>query len=536
MGVKFARGPAPLLLLAVVPDVAWPDQPAVPIFTEETLSAGLDHSFTGEWEFMVGGGAAVFDCSGDGLPDIFAAGGTSASALFRNDSVPGGALRLTRVRGALEDKGVVGAYPIDIDSDGNSDLAVLRVGPDRLMRGLGNCQFEDASADWGFDGLDLWTTAFAATWERNQAWPTLAVGSYLDRLQEAFPWGSCTPNHLYRPAASGAGFGAPTPLLPSHCTLSMMFTDWNRQGTPDLRVSNDREYYKGGQEQLWRIEAGQEPLAYTEADGWQRLRIWGMGIAHEDLDRDGYPEYFLTSMADNKLQKLAEVPAEGRPLPKYADIALTSGVTAHRPYTGGDPRPSTAWHPQFGDVNNDGLSDLFVVKGNVWEMPDFAEADPNNLLLQKGDGTFSEAGDRAGVASLLQGRGGALADLNADGRLDMVVINRNAPSQLWRNAGGAVGNWVQIALRIQGPNRDAIGSWIELRDPDGSVRHREVVIGGGHAGGVLSWQHFGLGDATEVELRVLWPDGTESPWHRLTSNGFWTIEAGREAVESSDGR
>ena len=82
-----------------------------------------------------------------------------------------------------------------------------------------------------------------------------------------------------------------------------------------------------------------------------------------------------------------------------------TGITAHRPYTGGDLNPSTAWHPQFADVNNDGLLDLFVAKGNVAQMPDFAAKDPNNLLLGQGDGTFVEAGDRAGVASFGIARG-----------------------------------------------------------------------------------------------------------------------------------
>ena len=86
----------------------------------------------------------------------------------------------------------------------------------------------------------------------------------------------------------------------------MLFTDWNRSGTPALRVSNDREYYEGGQEQLWRIEPGKPPSLYTEADGWKLLRIWGMGIASQDINGDGYPDYFLTSMADNKLQMLGD--------------------------------------------------------------------------------------------------------------------------------------------------------------------------------------------------------------------------------------
>ena len=142
------------------------------------------------------------------------------------------------------------------------------------------------------------------------------------------------------------------------------------------------------------------PSLYTDKDGWKFLRIWGMGIAGNDLDGDGYPEYFLTSMADNKLQTLIEVPADGRPRPGYKDIAFAKGVTAHRPYMGDDLRPSTGWHTQFEDVNNDGLVDLFIAKGNVAKMPDFAAKDPNNLLVQGADGKFTEAGDTAGVASI----------------------------------------------------------------------------------------------------------------------------------------
>ena len=77
------------------------------------------------------------------------------------------------------------------------------------------------------------------------------------------------------------------------------------------------------------------------------------------------------------------------------DIAFARGVTAHRPYAGGDVHPSTAWHAQFADVNNDGRPDLFVVKGNIGQMPDFAMLDPSNLLLGTPEGRFVEAGDAA---------------------------------------------------------------------------------------------------------------------------------------------
>lgn len=508
------------------------DEPVVPEFREVTESAGIDAVFEGEWEFMVGGGVAVFDCDANGQPDVFLAGGSAPARFYRNTGAPGGALTFSIHESGLELADVAGAYPLDIDSDGIMDLVLLRVGENLVMRGEGDCRFTRANEAWGFAGGDAWSSAFAATWERGADWPTLAIGNYIDRNEKVFPWGSCTDNWLHRPAEEGPGFAPPLALTPSYCALSMLFTDWNRSGTPDLRVSNDREYYRGGQEQLWRIDPGAAPVLYGEADGWQELKVWGMGIASYDLDFDGYPEYFLTSMTDNKLQTLADVPKDGPPRPDYHDVAFPKGVTAHRPYTGDEIRPSTAWHAQFEDVNHDGRADLFIAKGNVWEMPDFAIEDPNNLLLQRADGTFAEAGDVAGVASFDTARGAALADFNLDGLLDLIVVNRHAPAQIWQNTSTEAGHWIQVQPRQSGTNRDAVGAWIEVR-LDNTVLRREITAGGGHASGQTGWWHFGLGPDEEAEIRVIWPDGEEGPWQPIAADGFYIVERGAEIVQWS---
>ncbi len=501
--------------------------PAVPRFVEETSAAGIDSTYAGGWEYMVGGGAAAFDCDADGFPELFLAGGEATAHFYRNRSGRAGPLRFERdPASGLERDAVTGAYPLDVDGDGQLDLALLRVGTSLLMHGRGDCRFEPANDAFGLQAFDAWTTAFSAAWERGAALPTLAFGTYVDRREEMFPWGSCTPNRLFRPRAGEPDrYGPPLELAPSFCALSMLFTDWNRSGTPALRVSNDREYYKGGQEQLWRLAPGEAPRLYAEAEGWKVLKVWGMGIASADLDGDRFPEYFLTSMADNKLQAL-KGPAGPDAAPTYADVALARGVTAHRPYTGGDVRPSTAWHADFADVNNDGRLDLFVAKGNVSEMPDFAANDPNNLLLQREDGTFEEAGDRAGVASMRAARGAVVEDLNLDGRLDLLVVNRNAPAELWRNASDTPGGFVAVRPEEFGPNRDAVGAWIELRRADGSVSRRELTVGGGHAGGRLGWRHFGLGADEGAEIRVLWPDGEAGPWQAVEAGGFYRLARG----------
>jgi enediyne biosynthesis protein E4 len=513
-------------LIAAAPALA-ADGPVIPVYVEETASAGIASVYAGEWEYMVGGGAATFDCNDDGFPDMLLAGGAGKATFYRNTSRQGGALRFVAEASGLEIDKVAGAYPLDIDGDGKMDIVLLRVGENLVMRGEGACKFAPANAAWGFDGGDGWSTSFAATWERGANWPTLAIGNYIDRREELSPWGSCTDNWLHRPGGAAAKFAAPTALKPSFCALSMLFTDWNRSGRPSLRVSNDREYYEGGQEQMWHVEEGRPPVPYTAEEGWKPLRIWGMGIASTDLTGDGYPEYFLTSMADNKLQSLSKPDAP--PKPEFKDVAFARGVTAHRPYMGDDLKPSTAWHAQFEDVNNDGLADLFIAKGNVAKMPDFSGKDPNNLLLQGADGKFVEAGDKAGIASMAVSRGAALTDFNLDGLVDLVVVNRWASAQLWRNTGAGAGHWIAVKLADAGANRDAIGAWLEVRHA-GVVQRREITSGGGHAGGQAGWWHMGLGAAAKADVRVVWPDGGAGDWEPLAADGFYMLARGKPAA------
>ena len=146
-----------------------------------------DHAYSGGWEFFVGGGLAAFDCSGDGLPELYVAGGESPAQLMRN---AGDFVFAADTPEALDLTGVTGAYPLDIDSDSRLDLAILRVGENRLMRGLGDCEFAEFEG-LGFESGDRWTTAFSATWEPGQSLPTLAFGNYVDRSDPEGPFEAC---------------------------------------------------------------------------------------------------------------------------------------------------------------------------------------------------------------------------------------------------------------------------------------------------------------------------------------------------------
>ena len=523
-----------------LPAPAFADPPPVadiPVMHEEAAAAGLNQTYDGPWEHFVGGGGAAFDCDGSGFPSVFLAGGKNPAKLFVNKSTRGGPLKFEEKPldiGAdphlLE--GVIGAYPLDISGDGHVDLFVLRVGENLILKGGADCTFKLANKDFNFSGDPGWTTSFAATWEKGEKFPTLAIGHYVDRFAPGSPYGTCEENSLFRPQPGDKpDYSVRTPLTPGYCALSMLFTDWNRSGTPSLRVSNDRQYYRGGEEQLWRIEAGKAPKLYTSAEGWRHVSIYGMGIAEGDLDGAGFPEYALTSMGDTKIQRLDSEQSERGAFPVYRDIAGEVGATAHIPYTGGDKRPSTGWHSEFADFNNAGLLDLFIAKGNVAAMPDFAAFDPNNLLIGQWSGKFVEAGDKAGIVENKQSRGALIADFNLDGNLDLLVMHRAAPVSLFRNlganngSGGAIpsGNWMEIKLVEPNPNRDAVGAHIAVKAGT-RTQMRNIQVGGGDASGHLGWTHVGLGTAERAEIRVQWPDGEWSYPYRAFANQFVVID------------
>ena len=87
-----------------------------------------------------------------------------------------------------------------------------------------------------------------------------------------------------------------------------------------------------------------------------------------------------------------------------------------------------------------------------------------------------------------------------------------------------------LQLTEPGPNVDAIGAWIEVKAGDVTMR-REVTVGGGHVGGQLGPVHFGLGSATDVQVRMKWPDGEQGPWIPVGANTYDTITRGAATAQ-----
>ena len=164
--------------------------------------------------------------------------------------------------------------------------------------------------------------------------------------------------------------------------------------------------------------------------------------------------------------------------------ARPADVRRHRAAAGRDARtgrspaatilPSTAWHAEFEDVNNDGFMDLFVAKGNVEAQPDYAMKDPSNLLIGQADGTFVEGAEAAGHRSTSRGprRGAGRPQPRRPARPRRGQPARERPALAERRVrdGGTPRRDGPLARRSDSqqpaPNRDAIGAWVEVRVGD----------------------------------------------------------------------
>ena len=441
---------------------AAPARSVPPRFIDETATAGVEPARTTAARPLRRAAASPpSTATTTGGPTCTSPAGAIRRRSTATTARSGGALRFSRLADPATDlTAVTGAYPLDIDGDGKVDLVgAPRSAAWTCCAASAAAGSRTANAAWAFDGGTGWTTAFSATWEGSATLPTLAVRQLRQLDAPASRPTRAPTTRCYRPDAGGQRLRArrsrsrPATARCRCCSA----TGTGRAGAT-CGSRNDRHYYIDGEEQLWRVAPGEPPRLYTEADGWVPMQIWGMGIASYDMTGDGYPEVFLTSQGDNKLQTL-----DRRPEP--ADVPRHRPQARRRPRPSRSPAatscPSTAWHPEFEDVNNDGFVDLFVTKGNVERAARLRRARPEQPVPRPARRHVRRGGRGRRDRRLRRaGAGAALADFNLDGLLDLVVVNRRRPSRCGATSARAtrptpapMGHWLGVRLQQPGPNR-----------------------------------------------------------------------------------
>jgi len=538
---------------AGAPALATPPAGKDVVFTDVTKAAGIGfvhNSGAFGKKYLpetMGSGLAFLDFDGDGRQDLFFVNSadwpekhrrTATQALYRNRG-DGTFEDVTRKAGLAVEMYGIGVATADYDNDGDTDLFINALGPDRLFRNRGDGTFEDVTRKAGVSDPAFGSSAAWIDYDRD-GWLDLFVCNYvqwspkedifctLDGVSKSY----CTPesyrgatNRLYRNRGDGtfedvtrrAGVFDPTGK-----SLGVVAFDYDGDGLPDLAVANDTQpnflYHNKGDGTF--AEVGRTAgIAFSE-EGKAR---GAMGIDAADYDASGRESLVIGNFSN---EMLALYHNEGKGL--FIDDAAMSGI--------GQPSLLTlAFGCFFFDFDLDGLLDIFVANGHVENdinrvQPSVTHAEPPHLFRGVGGGRFEQADGRAGpdFTRPIVGRGAAYADYDGDGDLDIAVSTNNGPALLLRNDGGNAGPWLRLRLVGRKSSRDALGAVVRLR-AGGIGGQRTLRSGASYASQNEMVLTFGLGAARDgnapaADVQVTWPDGTVQTVTGLAAGSLHVLE------------
>jgi hypothetical protein len=525
-----------------------------PGFTNIAPGAGLDfHHVNGASadrhlpEIMSGGGL-FFDFDNDGWTDIFlvdggslvdpATAGRARHRLYRNRG-NGTFEDVTARSGITHQQYGMGTCAADYDNDGFTDLYVTNFGPNVLYHNNGGKTFTDVTRAAGVGSRSFGASCAFADVDRD-GYVDLFVTNYVDaRLDNNIFCGDaaarlrvyCHPLN-FAPLASvlyhNNGNGTFTDVsqkagIAQHRGngLGVVFGDYDDDGWVDLFVANDTTpnflYHNDG-------GGGFKEVALATGvavaiDGRPRS---GMGTDFGDYDGDGRLDLFVTN---HELETHTLFHNLGKGL--FADVTSESGV-------GLETLPFVGFGTQFFDYDNDGDLDLAIVNGHVMNdsghfRPGSKEAQRKLLFRNDGNGRFKEVGRASGPGFAVEavGRTLAVADIDNDGDLDILVTNNGGVVELLRNDGASGGNAVLLRLVGTRSNRGAVGARVRLT-AGGATQLREVKAGSSYLGQSDLRVHFGIGTATRIDrIEIRWPAGGTEIVQNAAANQILTMTEGR---------
>ena len=284
--------------------------------------------------------------------------------------------------------------------------------------------------------------------------------------------------------------------------LGIVGADFNDDGLIDLFIAND-----GMVDQLWinrgNLRFSDEAAQWGAAVNSDGIATAGMGVAAEDVDDDGDADLIVMNFENEADSFYLN---EGK---YFIDVTTQVGVAMAS-------RKRTRFGVVLADFDNDGRLDLYEANGKVdgdpTAIPD-AFAESNSLFRGLRDETgsirFEELGPPGGVDSPLvyTSRALAVGDVDDDGGLDLLVVNRDGPAHLLMNRVVERGHWVKFRV-VNDAGRSSLGARISARV--GTIEQQRTVRA---AASYLSSHdprvHFGLGaERSAREVTVRWLDGS----------------------------
>ncbi len=474
-----------------------------------------------------GSGVAINDLNQDGLLDVVMGNLYGPSTILWNQG------NLIFKAQSFAPTGQTRAFAlVDVDGDGWNDIVhTTQLAAPRwwrnqhdmtfapaTLRGIRNPAYTMVWLDADGDGdLDAITASYDSELERTLRDSFMLGGGagviYYEHQEERF---------------------IPIRLAEQSQALALMTVDVNADSQLELIVGNDF----GFPDQAWSFEAN----TWVATTPFVNTAYNTMSFDYGDIDNNGTLEFFAADMQPYPGSEIADLmqerviaPLELKPR-RPGDRQHIRNVLLQRNDSNdwvdhadiyGVSATGWSWSSKFGDLDNDGYLDLYVVNGMMSielfsDLPDYALVEANQAFHNDGGSTFDPAPEW-NLGSLRSGRGMSMADLDNDGDLDIVVNNLSEPAQLFENS-LCGGSSLQIDLRAPGTgNSFGLGATLLLETSTGTY-WRDVRSGSGYISGDPSRIHFGLPSHSIVHrLEVRWPDGAISSIDRFGSERILTV-------------
>ena len=513
-----------------------------------TLDPKLSHIM--EQVASMGAAVSVVDFDHDGLPDFYVTNSAQGSknALYRNlgngkfEDVAA-AVGLADVNCA--DTGVsMGAVWADYDNDGYEDVLLYKWGRPELFHNDSGKHFTRVSEQ---AGLPPWMNANSAVWfdyDNDGKVDLFLAGYYPEEVNlwklkntlmmpESFEYAQNGGRKYLFHNLGGGRFEEVSRKMgidSRRWTLAATAADLRGTGYPDLFVANDY-----GVSELYLNNGGKSFTEAGKESGVGYAPKSGMTASVGDVLNQGQFGIYVSNISEEGILVqgnnlwMPQVDAATHQV-KYQNLANAMGVELGGWSFGG----------QFGDLNNDGFLDLYLVNGNVslnrersyWYdyskvaggnrsiISNAANWPPLNgrslsgyqqkhVWVNDGAGQFAEVAQLVGVKDVYDGRAVALADFDNNGALDAVVANQKGPLLLYKNQVNAANHWIEFHLEGVKSNRSAIGAQVRVFW-NGQQQLQEVSGGSGFCAQNERRLHFGLGKASGVDrVEIRWPSGTK---------------------------